>query len=376
VASVAGTTVTFEEEDGVPTIRIVGRLDAAGVAAVWKSSLLLVAGHRAGRLGVDASGVDYCDGAGVGLFLEILVRSRAAGGQPEIRGLREEIRKLLDQFDPKEFASPEERPAGRRRIVEEIGRTALGMGRDLYEQIAFSGEIFLLLLRSFVHPRGIRGKDLLLSMERIGVDAFPIVALIGFLLGLILGYQSANALALFGAQIYTANLVGLSVLRELGPLMAAIILAGRTGSSIAAEIGTMAVSEEINALTTMGVNPTAFLGVPRVLATVAMIPLLTVFMDLFALVGGGAVFMSIGFPLRVYFSQTVGAVSLADFLGGVGKSVVFGVLVAGIGCLRGLQTGQGASAVGISATRAVVSGIVLIIVADGLLGILFHYLGI
>jgi phospholipid/cholesterol/gamma-HCH transport system permease protein len=180
----------------------------------------------------------------------------------------------------------------------------------------------------------------------------------------------------FGAEIYVADLVALSMLRELGPLMTAIILAGRSGSAFAAELGTMKVNEEINALTTMGLDPVRFLVVTRVLAAVMMMPLLTVFSNLMGLVGGAVVFLSFDFPLVTYVQQVRGAVDLGDLLGGLAKAFVFGILVAAIGCLRGLQTKTGASAVGLSTTRAVVSGIVLIVLADGVFSVVFYYLGI
>jgi phospholipid/cholesterol/gamma-HCH transport system permease protein len=158
--------------------------------------------------------------------------------------------------------------------------------------------------------------------------------------------------------------------------MTAIILAGRSGSAFAAEIGTMKVNEEINALTTMGLDPVRFLVVTRVIAAVLMTPLLTLFSNLMGLAGGMMVFLSFDFPLVTYYQEVLGAVQLRDLLGGLAKSLVFGILVAGIGCLRGLQTRTGASAVGLSTTRAVVSGIVLIVLADGVFSVVFYYLGI
>jgi phospholipid/cholesterol/gamma-HCH transport system permease protein len=166
------------------------------------------------------------------------------------------------------------------------------------------------------------------------------------------------------------------MVRELGPLMTAIVLAGRSGSAFAAEIGTMKVNEEIDALTTMGLDPVRFLVVPRVLAAVFMTPLLTVYANLVGIIGGAIVLVSLGFPLVAYFNQVLSAINYVDFLGGIVKAFVFGVLIAGIGCLRGLQTGTGASAVGDSTTRAVVSGIVFIVATDGLFSVVYFYLGI
>jgi phospholipid/cholesterol/gamma-HCH transport system permease protein len=216
----------------------------------------------------------------------------------------------------------------------------------------------------------------LLAAENAGVNALPIVALISFLIGLIMAFQSAIPMSQFGAEIYVADLVALSMLRELGPLMTAIILAGRSGSAFAAELGTMKVNEEIDALTTMGLDPVRFLVVTRVIAAVVMMPLLTLFSNLMGLAGGAIVFLSFDFPLVTYVQEVLSAVKMGDLLSGLAKAFVFGILVAGIGCLRGLQTRTGASAVGLSTTRAVVSGIVLIVLADGVFSVVFYYLGI
>jgi len=178
----------------------------------------------------------------------------------------------------------------------------------------------------------------------------------------------------YGAQIYVADLLGLSVLRELGPLMAAILLAGRSGAAFAAEIGTMKVNEEIDALTTLGLSPVRFLVVTRVLATIVMMPLLAIFADLIALIGGGLVMTTFGIAPQTYVTEIASIVSPGDFGLGVLKAGVFGLLVASIGCLRGLQTGTGASAVGISTMRAVVSGIVLIVMADGIFAVVVYHL--
>jgi phospholipid/cholesterol/gamma-HCH transport system permease protein len=181
---------------------------------------------------------------------------------------------------------------------------------------------------------------------------------------------------MFGVEIYVADLAALSLLRVMGPLMSAIIFAARSGSAFAAEIGTMKVNEELDALSTMGIDPVRFLAVGRVLAGMAVTPLLAVFASLFGLIGAGAVMLGLGFPLITYFNQVVSAVDVVDFIGGLFKAAVFGLLVAAVGCLRGLQTKSGPSAVGDSATRAVVSGIVLIILAEGVFAVVFYCLDI
>jgi phospholipid/cholesterol/gamma-HCH transport system permease protein len=191
-----------------------------------------------------------------------------------------------------------------------------------------------------------------------------------------MAFQAVIPMRRFGAEIFVADLVGLAMVRELGPLMTAIVLTGRSGSAFAAELGTMKVNEEIDALNTMGLDPVRFLVVSRVLAALAMTPLLTVFANVIGVIGGSLVLRSLGYPFITYFNQFTSAVDHIDLLGGLVKSVVFGILVAGIGCLRGLQTRTGPAAVGESATRAVVSGIILIVIVDGIFSAVYYYLGI
>ena len=206
------------------------------------------------------------------------------------------------------------------------------------------------------HPNSVRWKDVWRICEQVGADALPIVALISFLLGMILAFQSAVPMKRFGAEIFVADLIGLSMLRELGPLMTAILLAGRSGAAFAAEIGTMRVNQEVDALTTMGLSPVRFLVTPRIIAAVLMTPLLVLFSDLVGMVGGAVTMQSFSIPIVTFLKEIDSAVTMTDFLAGFVKSFVFAVLIAGIGCLRGLQTRAGASAVGDAATRAVVSG--------------------
>jgi phospholipid/cholesterol/gamma-HCH transport system permease protein len=213
-------------------------------------------------------------------------------------------------------------------------------------------------------------------MKRVGVDAFPIVALISFLLGLIMAFMSSVQLQQFGANIYVASLVSLAMVRELGPIMTAIIVAGRSGSAFAAEIGTMKISDEIDALFTMGFDPTRFLVVPKILATVITVPILTLFSDLFAIVGGMVVgvFM-LDLTVNAYLTQTLKTLTLFEVFWGFLKSVVFAVLIAGIGCLRGFQVRGGAAEVGQATTSAVVSSIFIIILADAVFAVILRYWG-
>jgi phospholipid/cholesterol/gamma-HCH transport system permease protein len=282
----------------------------------------------------------------------------------------------LDQFDPAALRAPAAAHAQRLNAVEEIGRAALITGRDIATQVAFVGETSSALWYAIRHPASVRWKDVGYLCEQVGVNALPIVALISFLLGLILAFQSAVPMRQFGAELFVADLVGLSILRELGPLMTAILFAGRSGAAFAAEIGTMKVNEELNALTTMGLDPVRFLVVTRVLAALVMMPLLTLFADMIGILGGALTMISFNIPILTFLREVDSLVNLKDLWAGLAKTPVFAILIAGIGCLRGLQTQTGASAVGISATRAVVSGIILLVVVDGIYAFIYYLMDI
>jgi len=358
---------------GLATIALSGRLDAYSVGPLWADAHAALRANPRARVIVDCSRVEYCDGAGVALLVDLLRQPRPGGAEVEVRGLADRFQKLLDQFDPKALATAAAAPP-RPPLLERIGRAGAQFFNDLYALVAFLGEAAAAIAYAVRHPRGIRWRDALHIAEEAGVNALPIVALIGFLMGVILAFQSAVAMKPFGAELFVANLLSLALLRELGPLMTAILLAGRSGAAFAAEIGTMKVNQEVDALTTMGLDPVRFLVVTRVLAATAMIVPLVVFADLIGLAGGALVMLTFDIPLVAYYKQAVSFTQVGDFVGGLAKSVVFGLLIAGVGCLRGLRTETGAAAVGISATSAVVSGIVLIVFVDGIFAVLFYYL--
>ena len=262
-------------------------------------------------------------------------------------------------------------------FLEEIGHEALSYAQGIDDFLRFLGEVAISFAKLFVGRARFRRVDLMIVIQDCGASAFGIVTLVTFLVGVILAFMGAVQLQQFGAAIYVADLVGIAMTRDMGAMMTAIIMAGRTGSAYAAQLGTMNVSQEIDALTTMGIPPMDFLVLPRLLALSLMMPLLSVYADFIGMIGGAVVatgMLDIGF--MQYWQQTKGAITVSDFATGVGKSVVFGVLVALSGCLEGIRAGRSASAVGDAATRAVVSAIVYIIVADGIFAVVFHVLGI
>jgi phospholipid/cholesterol/gamma-HCH transport system permease protein len=341
-----------------------GRLDAEGVAPAWEKALSAIG--QGGQISIDASEVEYCDGAGIALLWEL--QRRGAG---EISGLKPEIAKLLQPFEDTERKTGEQKRP-RVSAIEAIGTNAAELARDLREQVSFLGQIIVISLQMMRHPRQLRWTDVWTTYERAGVQALVVVGLISFLTGLIMAFQAAPPLSEFGVDLYVVNLVSLAMLRELGPIMTAIVLAGRSGSAFAAEIGTMKVNEEINALTTMGLDPVRFLVAPRVLAGILVTPVLTVYADLVGVGGGLLVMLGRGYPLVLLWRQLVSAVGINDLIAGLIKAFVFGALVAGVGCLRGLQTKSGASAVGVSTTRSVVTSIFLIVVVDAIFAVVYY----
>ena len=261
--------------------------------------------------------------------------------------------------------------------MSQIGESAIVFGRSVVEMLGFIGEATVAFMRLLKGKARFRRSDFTLTIQQCGVQALPIVSLISLLIGLILAFVGAVQLMMFGAQIYVASLVGISMVRVMGAIMAGIIMAGRTGAAFAAQLGTMQVNEEIDALKTMGISPMEFLVLPRMLALVLMMPLLCIYADLMGILGGliVGVFM-LDLSAVEYFNQTKASVTLNHFWIGLFHGAVFGVLVALAGCLRGLQCGRSASAVGDAATSAVVTGIVSIIVATAIITIICNVLGI
>jgi len=359
--------VELRSSDGSLEISLSGRLDAAGVAASWASVESALARNPA-TIHVSAGALDSADGAGLALLRKLAARPGAS-----IDGLSPEIGGLLDlalrcPVDPAP-APPPETPL----VV--LGRLVALQLTDLHQTVAFLGKTLATFAACAANPSRVRWRDAWLTCERAGVNALLIVGLISFLTGMILAFQAVVALRTFGVEIFVVNLVSLAMLREMGVIMTSVVLAGRSGSAFAAEIGTMKVNEEISALQTMGLDPVRFLVVPRVLAGVLVMPVLTIFAGVVGIAGGFFVMRLEGFSFATLWNQMVGAVQVKDVITGFIKSFFMGFLVAGVGCLRGLQTASGPSAVGVSTTRSVVSAIFLIVVADAVFAAIFYAVG-
>jgi phospholipid/cholesterol/gamma-HCH transport system permease protein len=330
------------------------------------------------RLTVDLGGIEYLDSAGALALIELQIDTRGRAVAVEFINPSAKTRGLLGLIDPQTLVTPPlitERHTG--NVVERVGEVTLKVLEDYKRMVIFLGELLGALTYALFHPRSVRWQDVAAYMKRAGVDGLPIVGLISLLLGLILAFMSSLQLKQFGANIYVASLLAISIVKELGPIMTAILVAGRSGSAFAAEIGTMMVNEEVDALTTMGFSPVSFLAVPKVLATMIVVPLLTLYADFFGILGGMIVgLVGLDLTAYTYLRETQTSLTLMDLITSLIKSGVFAVLIAGIGCQRGFEVRGGAEAVGSATTSAVVAAIFLIIVADSAFALVFQYLHI
>jgi phospholipid/cholesterol/gamma-HCH transport system permease protein len=261
-------------------------------------------------------------------------------------------------------------------LLNQIGRNTVEAFKSFNEMCAFVGETFCRTLEVIFIPRRFRFQDAALAFERTGFDGFPITALVGFLLGLILAFESATSLKMFGVEVYVADLIAIGLFRELGPIVSAIILAGRSGSAFAAEIGAMKVNEELDALSTMNLPPVRFLVLPRVAASMIAMPFLTLICELAGLVGGAMVLLFMDIPSSVFWDHVNSSTTVFMVLFGLAKAVVFGLIIALIGCFAGLRTTNTADGVGVAATQAVVGGIIWIVIVDGIIAVLCYLLGV
>jgi len=324
----------------------------------------------------DTHAVVAWDSALVSFAARVSTSARTAGATVDRSGLPAGVQRLLVLVDatPAQPAAADKRPPS---PLARIGLRALGPRDAVHHALIAIGELTVALGKLVLGRAKFRRSDLFVQMQSTGVRALGIVSLVCGLVGLIIAFISAVQLQAFGATLYVANLTGIAMVRELGAVMTAIIVAGRTGAAFAAELGTMRVTQEIDALTTLGLSPVEFLVVPRVLAVTLMMPLLCVYADLVGVLGGAVVGVGvIDIPPRLYFDQTVHAVSLTDLFGGIVKAMTYGLLIGAAGCFMGLRAGRSAAAVGRAATSAVVTGIVLVIVACGLYAVVFYRLGV
>ena len=326
----------------------------------------------------DLEQVEEFDTAGAWVLVRAARQLDKTGTTVSLVGVDSARQRLLDAVAQRKAPPPPPRePPLPLRFLAQVGAATIAVFYDARALIGFLGTVTLTFLAVLVKPARMRVTSLVFHMQKTGIDALPIVGLLAFLIGVVLAYQGADQLARFGAQIYTVNLLGISVLREMGILITAIIVAGRSGSAFTAQIGTMKVNQEVDALRTIGLEPVEVLVLPRVLALVLVLPLLTFYANIMALLGGGImVWTLLDIPPDAFLRQLQASVNLNSFLVGMVKAPIFAFVIALVGCFEGLCTGGNAESVGTQTTRAVVEAIFLVIVLDALFSIFFSYIGV
>jgi phospholipid/cholesterol/gamma-HCH transport system permease protein len=343
----------------------------------------LVAVRSAGpgaELIADGTRITALDGAGAWVLQKLLRRLGDEGVTVTMRGLRPEFARRLAALtqqiaDQAKVAVAPARPTP--TALARLGAGAVASAGQGLALIAFVGESAIAMAGCIVHPRRMRWRPILFNIRSAGVDALPIVGLLSFLLGIVVAYQVADQLRRFGASIFVADLVGVSMLREFAPLITAIIIAGRSGSAYAAQIGTMAVTEEIDAMKTLAIAPIELLVLPKVIALVIALPLLTVFADVLGVIGGMLMAKAqLGVGNSEFLDRFVKAVSTTTYAVGIAKAPVFAAIIAVVGCFQGFQTKGGADGVGRQTTRSVVQSIFLVIVADAMFSVAFSALNL
>jgi phospholipid/cholesterol/gamma-HCH transport system permease protein len=369
--------VAKNDEGGGITLHLKGRMDVTNAAPMIRELRTLLENSPSSSLTVDLEKISYLDDFGALVLVELQQMIASHRGHFTFINAGDKVSKTLSTLKLSSLTEHvtliKKRPPG---IFVRLGEATIKNASDLKYMISFMGAVCISFFYVLTHPKSLRTDDTLAYMQKTGVDALPIVGLISFLMGLIMAFMSSVQLRQFGANILVASLVGLAMVRELGPIMTAIIVAGRSGSAYAAEIGTMKISEEIDALFTMGFDPIRFLAIPKIIATVIVVPLLTLFSNIFAITGGliVGVFM-LDLTADAYIAQTLKTLTLSDLLWGFLKSGVFAFLVSWTGCLRGFQVSGGAASVGQATTSAVVSGIFLIILSNSIFAVILQYWG-
>ena len=366
------------EPDNTLMVRIGGNWTiAAGMPSTDEIEKQIGSTSAPGRVVFDARELGDWDSSLLTFLIKVTDFCRQRSIAISNEGLPEGVARLLELASAVPAKKDAHKERGHVPLLSRVGEATLEAGKSAGEMLAFIGEALLALMKLLRGKARFRRSDLALLIQECGAQALPIVSLVSVLVGLILAFVGAVQLKMFGAQIYVADLVGIGMAREMGAMMTAIVMAGRTGAAFAAQLGTMEVNEEIDALKTLGIPPMEFLVLPRMLALVLMLPLLCLYADLMGMLGGGIIGVgTLGISPAQYYHETLSALNLTQFVAGLIKAGVFGVLVALSGCLRGMQCGRSASAVGEAATSAVVTGIVSIIVSDSILTVIYDRIGV
>jgi phospholipid/cholesterol/gamma-HCH transport system permease protein len=367
-----GARATARSDGAVLEVELGGPWRLSGETPRWSSVL---GDAKPSKVRLTAGGVSHWDTSLVVFLGEAQRWCGAAGVDCDTAPLPEKMRLLSGQFEASMRGAGHDEHS--QSLVVEVGLSTRSAMRQVRDFLQFVGECTIDTVRLVTGRTGLRWGDCLNEMQKCGAMALPIVSLISFLVGITLAYSGSIVLKRFGGEIWVADLIGVAMTREMGALMAAIVLSGRTGAAFAAEIGSMKANEEIDALATLGISPVRFLVIPRVLALGFMMPLLAIYANCLGILGGMAVaYATLDIPPAAYWVEMLTIVDMSDVVVGMVKAVVFGLIVGLSGCLRGLQSERNASGVGHAATSAVVTAILLIIVADAIFAVLFNAIGL
>jgi phospholipid/cholesterol/gamma-HCH transport system permease protein len=351
-----------------------GRIALDDVSDMQEELQTLLTQMSATKLSVDLSHVEYLDSSGALALFTLQAEARQRNIPLDFVNATPEAKRVMDLIDLEAIAAPPLRQEEHLNFFEQLGQGFVGLVDEAYELLSFFGKILVTLVGCIFRPFLVRWSEVVVYMYKTGVEALPILGLMSLLMGLVVAFMSSFQLQQFGAVIYVADLVGIGFVRELGSLLTGILISGRSSSAFAAEIGTMQVNEEVDALEVMGFEPLRFLAVPKVLATMAVMPALTVYAMFFGLLGGLIVGASIlGISTYAYINETRKALSSFYLYYSLMKSVVYAVIIAGIGCQRGFKVRGGAQEVGTATTSAVVTSLFLVIVASAIFSIVQNY---
>jgi phospholipid/cholesterol/gamma-HCH transport system permease protein len=373
-------TISAAEEAGALTLRAEGSWLVVNAAELDRRLRALELPHER-EVFLDLGGIERLDTAGAWLLLRTERALTARGNTVAMHNVRNSFAPLIEQVRAHGSVAPLPHPLPPHYtligFVARIGEVTLEVLHRLYLLLGFGGLVVLTIGEMLRRPARLRGIATVRQMEQAGLDAMPIVGLLSFLIGIVMAYQGADQLRRFGAEIYTVNLLGVSILRELGVLLSAIIIAGRSGSAFTAQIGTMQVNQEVDALRTLGLNPVEVLVLPRLFGLVLTVPLLVFYADVMGLVGGGLMtWLTLGITVPAFLDQLRGAITEWTLWVGIIKAPFFAAIIAMVGCYEGFNVSGSAESVGRLTTQSVVESIFLVIVADAAISILFSLLRI
>jgi phospholipid/cholesterol/gamma-HCH transport system permease protein len=368
--------ISFKREDFNFFVDLSGEFGLKNLTAFTGDIKREISSQKVQNIAIDFSKVCYLDSAAALAFVQIEKEAAAQKIQCRLINLNAEAKGIFSVIHGDALTRlPFKSEKSHEGLIRQVGQASLFLARDFVNFVTFIGDLLSALAHTLRHPRSLRGKDVLFYVQRAGVDGLPIVAMIGALMGLIMAFMSYLQFKQFGANIYVPALVSFAMIKELGPIMTAILVAGRSGSAFAAEIGTMVVNEEVDALQTMGFDPIRFLAVPKVLACVIVVPILTIYADLAGILGGMTIGLTtLDLTVKTYITQSIKTIQVFDVVTSLIKAAVFAGLISTIGCQRGFQVRAGAQDVGKFTTSAVVAAIFLIVVADSIFAVMLYYI--